>query len=107
MPASALHGNLNDILAAQQRLPGLLSVLIGIGAGVVTLLPAIAATSQHMNTMAHEGGHALIASLSGRTVDSVDIHRKGGGVTGHTGPDGLSAFVTSLAGYAAPSLFGL
>jgi hypothetical protein len=58
-------------------------------------------------TIAHEGGHAVTASMMGGKVNSIKLHRTGGGVTHFkdTGPFGT--FLTALAGYTGPSIFGL
>ena len=59
-------------------------------------------------TMAHEGGHALVALLAGRRVDGVRVMRSTAGVTvseGHAAGPGI--VLTAAAGYLAPPLLGL
>ncbi len=59
-------------------------------------------------TLAHEGGHALVALLAGRRVDGVRVLRSTAGVTvseGHTAGPGI--VLTAAAGYLAPPLLGL
>ncbi|WP_216901610.1 M50 family metallopeptidase [Nocardia alni] len=59
-------------------------------------------------TIAHEGGHALVAVLSGRTLRGVRLHSDTSGVTVSRGkPYGLGMVLTTMAGYPAPSLLGL
>jgi hypothetical protein len=59
-------------------------------------------------TMAHEGGHALMAMLTGRRLDSVRVLRTTAGVTTSAGsPSGPGIVLTAAAGYIAPSLLGL
>lgn len=57
-------------------------------------------------SIAHEGAHALTASAMGGKVKSIKIS-KGGGVTGFTSAGPMGEFLTFLAGYLGPSVFGL
>jgi hypothetical protein len=64
--------------------------------------------SRTVVTLAHEGGHALIALLAGRRLDSVRIMRSTAGVTASAGSaSGLGLVLTTAAGYPAPPLLGL
>jgi|SRR5437868_4236388 len=59
-------------------------------------------------TIAHEGGHALIALLSRRKLEGIRLHSDTSGVTLTRGrPTGPGMVLTALAGYVAPSLLGL
>lgn len=59
-------------------------------------------------TLAHEGGHALMALLTGRRLDSVRILRSTAGVTVSEGSStGPGLVLTTAAGYTAPPLLGL
>ena len=59
-------------------------------------------------TIAHEGGHALMALLTGRRVSSVRVLRSTAGVTVSEGnPAGPGVVLTAAAGYLAPPLLGL
>ena len=59
-------------------------------------------------TIAHEGGHALMALLAGRRVNSVRVLRSTAGVTVSEGnPVGLGIVLTAAAGYLTPPLLGL
>ncbi|MBY8863348.1 M50 family metallopeptidase [Nocardia sp. CA2R105] len=59
-------------------------------------------------TIAHEGGHALVAVLTGRTLRGVRLHSDTSGVTVSRGkPYGPGMILTTMAGYPAPSLLGL
>jgi hypothetical protein len=59
-------------------------------------------------TMAHEGGHALVALLAGRRVNGVRVMRSTAGVTVSEGQAaGPGIVVTAAAGYLAPPLLGL
>lgn len=59
-------------------------------------------------TVAHEGGHAVVAVLAGRRLRGVRLHSDTSGVTlSHGRPTGPGMVATTLAGYLAPSLVGL
>ncbi len=58
-------------------------------------------------TIAHEGGHALIAVLCGRRLEGIRLHSDTSGLTFTRGRDRGPGMVLSLAaGYTAPSLLG-
>jgi hypothetical protein len=59
-------------------------------------------------TMAHEGGHALVAVAVGRRLDGVRVHRSTAGLTVSAGSaSGPGIVATAAAGYLAPPLLGL
>ncbi|WP_245736270.1 M50 family metallopeptidase [Micromonospora pattaloongensis] len=59
-------------------------------------------------TIAHEGGHALVALLTGRKLRGIRLHSDTSGLTLSAGrPTGPGMVFTLLAGYIAPSLIGL
>jgi hypothetical protein len=59
-------------------------------------------------TIAHEGGHALAALLTGRRLNSVRVLRSTAGVTVSSGSrSGPGIVLTTAAGYIAPPLLGL
>ncbi|WP_433338932.1 M50 family metallopeptidase [Spirillospora sp. CA-294931] len=59
-------------------------------------------------TIAHEGGHALVALLTGRKLDGIKLHSDTSGVTVSRGkPHGPGMVFTAMAGYLAPPLLGL
>ncbi|WP_236240040.1 M50 family metallopeptidase [Streptomyces sp. CC228A] len=83
---------------------------------VVTALAALAATaprplwllSRNAVTIAHEGGHGLVALLTGRRLQGIRLHSDTSGLTVSRGkPTGLGMILTAAAGYTAPSLLGL
>lgn len=83
---------------------------------VLTGLAALAAVgprpvwlvSRNAITIAHEGGHGLLARLTGRELDGIRLHSDTSGVTLTRGkPRGLGMVLTAAAGYTAPSLLGL
>lgn len=59
-------------------------------------------------TVCHEAGHALAATLSGRSLKGIRLHSDTSGVTLTKGkPAGTGMVLTLLAGYPAASLVGL
>lgn len=59
-------------------------------------------------TIAHEGGHALVAVLVGRGLTGIRLHADSSGVTHSTGAGrGAGVVVMFLAGYVFPPLLGL
>lgn len=59
-------------------------------------------------TIAHEGGHGLVALLTGRTLTGIRLHSDTSGLTVSRGkPDGIGMILTAAAGYTAPPLLGL
>jgi Peptidase M50B-like len=59
-------------------------------------------------TMAHEGGHALVALAVGRRLEGVRVHRSTAGLTVSAGQaSGPGIVATAAAGYLAPPLLGL
>jgi hypothetical protein len=64
--------------------------------------------SRTVVTIAHEGGHALVAVLTGRRLSGIRLHSDTSGVTVSVGrPSGPGMVFTALAGYLAPSLLGV
>jgi hypothetical protein len=59
-------------------------------------------------TIAHEGGHALVAVLAGRGLTGIRLHADTSGLTVSTGARrGPGLVLTFLGGYPAPSLLGI
>ncbi len=64
--------------------------------------------ARHLVTIVHEGGHAIGAVLTGRRLRGIRLHSDSSGVTlSHGRPRGFGMFLTLIAGYLAPGLFGL
>lgn len=95
-------------LSAVQHTPNrTTAILTGLLAlALVTTRPVWRRIS-YFDTAVHEGGHALMASLTGRREIGVRLESDTSGTTSHTGPGrGLGRIVISAAGYVAPSTFG-
>ncbi len=59
-------------------------------------------------TIAHEGGHAAVAAITGRRLLGVRLHSDTSGLTVSAGkPTGPGMVFTLFAGYLAPSVLGL
>jgi len=59
-------------------------------------------------TVAHEGGHAVAAVLTGRRLHGIRVHRDTSGVTLSRGrPRGVGMVVTLLGGYLGPAAAGV
>ncbi|MDI3417049.1 M50 family metallopeptidase [Streptomyces luteolus] len=64
--------------------------------------------SRNAITIAHEGGHGLVALLTGRKLDGIRLHSDTSGLTVSRGkPTGIGMILTAAAGYTAPPLLGL
>jgi hypothetical protein len=82
------------------------SIVIGLVATAVVMIPLLWTPVEHFATMTHEGAHALLAVFLGLTVTGVVVDRHAGGKTGIVG-EGLRVVLVLLVGYLGPSLFGL
>ncbi|MFG2817928.1 M50 family metallopeptidase [Kitasatospora sp. NPDC048365] len=64
--------------------------------------------SRNVVTIAHEGGHGLVAVLTRRRLSGIRLHSDTSGLTLSSGPPtGPGMVLTAAAGYTAPSLLGL
>jgi len=87
------------------RLLVLATALVALAAVASSRIWPVART---VVTIAHEGGHALMALLTGRRVSSVRVLRSTAGVTVSEGnPAGPGIVLTAAAGYLTPPLLGL
>jgi hypothetical protein len=81
-------------------------VLIGFAAlaAVVLAWPAV----RMVVTVCHEAGHAVAATLTGRSLEGIRLHSDTSGLTVSLGrPTGVGMVVTLFAGYPAASVVGL
>ncbi len=98
----------NRLFGAQPDPPPLLVVVTGLLALVVVVTRLPWRISRNAITIAHEGGHALAAVLTGRRLHGIRLHSDTSGLTLSAGrPRGPGMIFTLLAGYVAPSLIGL
>jgi hypothetical protein len=88
-------------------LPGPVAALIGLAALVVVMTPTLWRLADHLDTMAHEGAHAVVGSTMGFPVLGVTMDSSANGATFLGASDGLRSLLTSFVGYLGPSAFGL
>lgn len=106
---SDLLADLRDQVLGTAPAPPALLVLAtaAIALAVVTFQPSWKLARNGI-TIAHEGGHALVAVLAGRRLSGIRLHSDTSGLTVSRGrPTGPGMVFTLLAGYVAPSLLGL
>lgn len=106
--ASQLTDMWDQLVGAQPDPP--LALVAGAGAaallGVAVRRPW--RVLRNAVTIAHEGGHALVALLTGRRLRSIRLHSDTSGLTVSAGrQSGPGMAFTLLAGYLTPSLLGL
>ncbi|GGO85676.1 M50 family metallopeptidase [Wenjunlia tyrosinilytica] len=98
----------DHVVGTQPDPPTWLVAVTGLVA-LTAILPDVAwRISRNVVTIAHEGGHGLIALLTGRSLDGIRLHSDTSGLTVSRGrPTGLGMILTAAAGYTAPPLLGL
>ncbi|MDG9673084.1 M50 family metallopeptidase [Micromonospora sp. DH14] len=96
------------LFGAQPDPPALLVLITGAVALVVVSTRLPWRIARNAITIAHEGGHALVALLTGRKLRGIRLHSDTSGLTLSAGrPTGPGMILTLLAGYVAPPLVGL
>ncbi|MEU3250950.1 M50 family metallopeptidase [Streptomyces sp. NPDC006997] len=98
-----------DELTGTQPEPDLWVVIATLVAALAVIVPhAVWRVSRNAVTIAHEGGHGLVALLTGRTLTGIRLHSDTSGLTVSRGkPYGLGMILTAASGYTAPPLLGL
>jgi hypothetical protein len=98
----------DKLVSAQPDPPPLLILLTAVVALLVVATRTPWRLARNAITIAHEGGHALVALLTGRKLRGIRLHSDTSGLTLSAGrPTGPGMILTLLAGYVAPSLVGL
>jgi hypothetical protein len=98
----------NRLLGAQPDPPGLLVLLTALAGLLAVAFRPVWRVARNAVTIAHEGGHALIALLTGRKLRGIRLEFDTSGLTLSAGrPTGPGMMFTLLAGYLAPSLIGV
>ncbi|MCD7439156.1 M50 family metallopeptidase [Streptomyces lincolnensis] len=107
--ASTALPDLWDRLVGLQPDPDLWVVLATMVAALAIVVPhTLWRISRNAITIAHEGGHGLVALLTGRQLNGIRLHSDTSGLTVSRGkPHGLGMILTAAAGYTAPPLLGL
>jgi hypothetical protein len=98
----------DKLLGAQPDPPGLLVLLTALAGLLAVVFRPVWRVARNAVTIAHEGGHALIALLTGRRLRGIRLEFDTSGLTLSAGrPTGPGMMFTLLAGYIAPSLVGV
>ncbi|MDF0375822.1 MULTISPECIES: M50 family metallopeptidase [Streptomyces] len=102
-------GDLWDRVFGTQSAPEQWLVVVTATAALVAVVPnLIWRLSRNAITIAHEGGHGLVALLTGRQLSGIRLHSDTSGLTVSRGkPTGVGMILTAAAGYTAPPLLGL
>jgi len=111
-PAAVTFSNLSDlwhrVTGVQPDPPRTLILAMAAAALLIVVFRYVWHIARNAVTIAHEGGHALVALLCGRRLAGVRLHSDTSGVTVSYGkPRGLGMILTVAAGYMTPSLLGL
>ncbi|MFC8433645.1 M50 family metallopeptidase [Streptomyces sp. NPDC057253] len=98
-----------DELTGLQPDPDLWVVLATLVAALAIVVPhPLWRLSRNAITIAHEGGHGLVALCTGRQLTGIRLHSDTSGLTVSRGkPHGIGMILTAAAGYTAPPLLGL
>ncbi|GAA2239942.1 M50 family metallopeptidase [Streptomyces amakusaensis] len=106
--ASAASGLWDRVLGTQPAPEAWLVIATGVLALAITVPRPLWRLSRNAVTIAHEGGHGLLALLTGRSLQGIRLHSDTSGLTVSRGrPTGPGMVLTAAAGYPAPSLLGL
>lgn len=98
----------NRVTGTQPEPDAWLVVATGIVALCAVLPYRVWRLTRTTITIAHEGGHGLMALLTGRTLEGIRLHSDTSGLTVSRGkPTGFGMILTAAAGYITPSLLGL
>jgi hypothetical protein len=98
----------DHLFGAQPDPPALIVAATAVVALAAVAVRAVWRVGRNAITIAHEGGHALAAVLTGRKLTGVRLHSDTSGLTLSRGrPTGPGMAFTLLAGYLTPSLLGL
>jgi hypothetical protein len=107
--AATSLASLWDQVSGTQPDPDLWVVIATMVAALAVIVPhGVWRVSRNAITIAHEGGHGLVALLTGRSLSGIRLHSDTSGLTVSRGkPTGLGMILTAAAGYTAPPLLGL
>lgn len=87
--------------------PAVVAGIAVLALGLV-VVPHAWTLTRHLVTISHEGGHALVAVLTGRRLMGIRLHADTSGVTLSRGkPTGPGMVAMLAAGYLAPAVAGL
>ncbi|MDI5963827.1 M50 family metallopeptidase [Streptomyces sp. SL13] len=98
-----------DRVVGTQAAPPVWLVWVCAAVALAAVLPrGLWHVTRNAVTIAHEGGHGLVAVVSGRRLQGIRLHSDTSGLTVSRGkPHGVGMVLTAAAGYTAPPLIGL
>ncbi len=98
----------NRVFGSQPHPDTWVVLVTGVLALAVVLPRTAWRLARNTITIAHEGGHGLVALLTGRRLEGIRLHSDTSGLTVSRGrPTGAGMILTAAAGYTAPPLIGL
>lgn len=102
--ASDSLASLWDEVFGSQPDPDLWVVIATLVAALAVVVPHVLwRIARNAITIAHEGGHGLVALLTGRTLTGIRLHSDTSGLTVSRGkPHGIGMILTAASGYTAP-----
>lgn len=102
--ASTSLASLWDQVSGTQPDPDLWVVIATLVAALAVIVPhGVWRLSRNAITIAHEGGHGLVALLTGRSLSGIRLHSDTSGLTVSRGkPTGLGMILTAAVSYTAP-----
>jgi hypothetical protein len=98
---------LSRIGHTQAPLPAAAAVVIGLAALAAVGVQEIWMLARHVNTIAHEGAHAIAGSAVGQRVRGVKLQPNATGATVMSGGAAAGRVTVGFVGYLGPSAFGL
>src|SRR6185437_2426966 len=102
-------GAVTTLAEAVPGQPGGTPMMMVVGTGLIALVISVIAWPLFtlVVTIPHEGGHAIVGSVMGGKIGSIKMDHRGNGVTLIKSLGPFGSFLTSLAGYIGPSIFGI
>lgn len=98
----------DKLLGAQPDPPGLLVLVTALAGLLAVAFRPVWRVARNAVTIAHEGGHAFFALITGRRLRGIRLEFDTSGLTLSSGrPTGFGMMLTLLGGYIAPSLVGV
>ncbi len=95
-------------LQSQSAPPSWLIAVTAVAAALLVLSRQGWSVSRHLVTIAHEGAHGFVATVTGRRLTGIRLHSDTSGVTVSSGrPTGAGMIATTAAGYVGPGVIGL
>ncbi|MEV5969172.1 M50 family metallopeptidase [Streptomyces sp. NPDC051921] len=99
---------MTEVLGTQPAPAEWIVIATAVAALVAVAPRSLWRLSRNAITIAHEGGHGLVALVTGRRLQSIRLHSDTSGLTVSRGrPTGLGMILTAAAGYTAAPLLGL